>query len=74
MQTKFIPRLEYSCCNFSNDLTTFAFFEILLSIVSTSRGSAAAKITASISLSRSLILVGKLTTLSFFRHFCFFNH
>ena len=71
MQTKFIPLFEYSCCNFSNNFATFAFFEILLSIVSTSRGSAAAKITASISLSRSLILVGKLTTLSFLVTFAF---
>ena len=73
MQTRFIPRLKYSCCNFSNDFTTFAFLEILLSIVSTSRGSAAAKITASISFSRSVVLDGNLTILSF-GNFFFFNH
>jgi len=38
----------------------------LLSIVSTSKGSAAAKIIASISFSIGDIFVGKLTTLSFF--------
>ena len=65
MQTKFIPLFEYSCCNFSNNFATFAFFEILLSIVSTSSGSAAAKITASISFSRSVNLEGNLTMLSF---------
>jgi len=65
MQTKLIPRLEYSNCNFSNDLATFAFFEILLSIVSTSNGSAAAKITASISFSRSVSLDGNFTMLFF---------
>ena len=64
MQTKFIPRLEYSFCNFSSDLITFDFFETLFSIVSTSNGSAAAKITASISFSKSVNLEGKLTTLS----------
>ena len=40
------------------------FFEILLSMVSTSKGSAAAKITASISFSISVNLDGKLTILS----------
>ena len=41
MQTRLIPRLEYSCCNFSNDLDTLPFLVTLLSIVSTSNGSAA---------------------------------
>ena len=64
MQTKLIPRLKYSCCNFSNDFVTLVFLEILLSIVSTSKGSAAANITASISFSISVNLLGNLTTLS----------
>ena len=65
MQTRLIPRLEYSCCNFSNDLGTLPFLVTLLSIVSTSNGSAAAKITASISFSKSDSLDGNLTILSF---------
>ena len=73
MQTRLIPRAEYSCCNFSSDLGTFPFFVILLSIVSTSNGSAAAKITASISFSKSVSLEGNLTTLSFVI-FAFFFH
>jgi len=64
MHTKFIPRFEYSCCNFSNDFETFNFFESLLSIVSTSSGSAAAKITPSISFSISVNFGGSLTTSS----------
>ena len=61
IQTRLIPRLEYSCCNFSNDLETLPFLVTLLSIVSTSNGSAAAKITASISFSKSDNLDGNLT-------------
>ena len=73
IQTKLNPRSEYSSCNFFNDLGTLVFFEILLSIVSTSNGSAAAKIIASICLSRSLNLDGNFTILSF-ETFFFFNH
>ena len=65
IQTRLIPRLEYSCCNFSNDLDTLPFLVTLLSIVSTSNGSAAAKITASISFSKSVNLEGNFTILSF---------
>ena len=73
MQTKFIPLSEYSACSFFKDSSTFVFFEILLSIVSLSSGSAAAKITASISFSKEDNLDGKLIILFFFSTF-FFNH
>ena len=52
--------------SFSKDFSILTFFEILLSIVSTSKGSAAAKIIASISFSIDVNLDGNLTTLSFF--------
>ena len=62
--------MEYSCCSFSNDLTTLAFYEILLSIVSTSNGSAAAKTIPSISFSMEESFDGKfITLLSFFNYF-----
>tara|TARA_B100000029_G_scaffold336860_1_gene328997 strand:+ start:423 stop:623 length:201 start_codon:yes stop_codon:yes gene_type:complete len=65
-----IPLSEYSSCNFCKDFSIFVFFEILLSIVSLSSGSAAAKITASISFSKEDNLEGKLIILFFF--FIFF--
>ena len=64
IQTRLIPRWEYSVCNFNNDFSIFVFLESLLSIVSMSRGSAAAKIIASISFSIEDNFVGKLTTLN----------
>ena len=68
IQTKLIPRSEYSDCNFDNIFSTLVFFEILFSIVSISSGSAAAKTIASISFSNEDNLVGKFITLS-----CFFG-
>ena len=65
MQIKLIPLFEYSCFNFSKDSGTLPFLETLLSIVSTSKGSAAAKIIASISLSKSYNFDGNFKTLSF---------
>ena len=65
-----MPLSEYSFCNFNNIFETSVFFEILLSIVPISKGSAAAKIIASISFSTEDNLEGKLITLSFF--FIFF--
>ena len=52
--------------NFNNTFSTSVFLEILFSIVSISKGSAAAKIIASTSFSTSLRLDGKLTILFFF--------
>jgi len=68
-----MPLEEYSILSFSKDLLILTFFEILLSIVSISRGSAAAKIMASISFSIGVNFVGKLITLSFLSIFFFFS-
>ena len=51
IQTKFIPRSEYSDWSLNNALWTSVFFEILFSMVSVSKGSAAAKTMPSISFS-----------------------
>ena len=40
MQTKLIPRFEYSACNFNKIFSTSVFLDILFSIVSISNGSA----------------------------------
>ena len=72
IQTKLIPRSEYSDCNFNKIFSTSVFFEILFLIVSISSGSAAAKIIASISFSIEDNFEGKLIILFFF--FFFFNH
>jgi hypothetical protein len=69
MQTKLIPLLEYSCCNFFNTFSTSIFFEILFSIVSISKGSAAAKTIASISFSTEDSFAGKFIMLFFFLFF-----
>ena len=66
IQTRFIPRSEYSFWIFNNIFSTSAFFEILLSIVSIFKGSAAAKTIASISFSTEDNLVGKFITVCFF--------
>ena len=66
MQTKLIPRSKYSDCSFVKIFSTSAFFEILFSIVSIFKGSAAAKTIASTSFSMEESLVGKFITLSFF--------
>ena len=73
IQTKLIPRSEYSDCNFNKTFSTSVFFDILASIVSTSKGSAAAKTIASISFSTEDNLVGKFITLSFFLIFFFYH-
>ena len=59
MQTKLIPLCEYSDCNLNSTFSTSVFLEILFSIVSISKGSAAAKTIASISFSIEDNLVGK---------------
>ena len=78
MQTKLIPRFEYSACNFNKIFSTSVFLDILFSIVSISNGSAAAKTIPSISFSIEDNLVGKLIILSFFLIFffiiCFLLH
>ena len=66
IQTKLIPRWEYSVCNFNKTFSTSIFFEILFSIVSISKGSAAAKTIASISFSIEDNLEGKSIILFFF--------
>ena len=66
MQTKFIPLVEYSSCNFSSEFLTLPLLTTLFSIVSKSKGSAAANIIASISLSKLDLLEGNFTTLLFF--------
>ena len=71
MQTKLIPRFEYSACNFNKIFSTSVFLDILFSIVSISNGSAAAKTIPSISFSIEDNLVGKLIILSFFLIFFF---
>ena len=73
IQTRFIPRPEYSDCSFNNTFSTSVFFEILFSIVSISSGSAAAKIIASISFSKEDNFVGKSIILSFFLIFFFYH-
>ena len=58
IQTKLIPLEEYSFLSFSKIFNKLIFFETFDSIVSTSNGSAAAKIIASTSLSPGLSLEG----------------
>ena len=71
MQTKFIPRWAYSNCNFCNIFSTSVFLDIFPSMVSISKGSAAAKTIASISFSRKDNLGGNLIILSFLSNFFF---
>ena len=72
MQTKLIPLFLYMVCNLLRIFSTLTFFEIFDSMVSISRGSAAANKIASTSLSPSLTDDGNLTILSFFYFFIYF--